>query len=171
MAKKKASQDSGGSSGKGTKELKIVTIQAVTRDKVVTNKRQMGLLYIIDRLGPIHERTLQQIAYDLQQEGASLGYNFSVVGGTPYSPELKSDLVALMYVGFVETEPRMYRRIRITGDGKEALEKHNPPAGVVEILEKNFENLRNKASLLDSQINLEIRRKLENMRRPRRSLF
>lgn len=171
MAKKKGSQDTGSSSGKGSKELKIITIQAVTRDKVTSNPRQMGLLYVIDKLGPIHERTLQQIVHEIQQEGAGLGYSFSQIGGAPYSPELKSDLVALMYVGFVETEPRIFRRLRSTGDGKEALEKHPPPRSVTEALEKDFENLRNKASLLDSQINLEIRKKMEGMRRPRRRLY
>lgn len=165
---KKKGQEKKDTDQKGSKELKIVTIQVVTRDKVLKNPRQMGLLYIIDAFGPLFERTLQEIAYDLQQAGADFGYDFKVVGGAPYSPMLKSDLSALLYVGFVETNPRLLRRLQVTNDGKDALENHGPPAGVVTVVKQRFEELRNKAAIIDRQVELEVRRRVRETARPRR---
>ena len=167
MAKKKA-QERKEADQKGSKELKIITIQVVTRDKVVKNPRQMGLLYVIDAFGPLFERTLQEIVYDLQQAGADFGYDFRVVGGTPYSPLLKSDISALLYVGFVETNPRLLRRLQVTNDGKDALEKYGPPAGVVSVVKQKFEELKNKASIIDRQVEAEVRRRVRETARPRR---
>ncbi len=168
MAKKK--KEAGGQQeGKGGKELKIISVQVVTPEAVMRNPRQMGLLYIIDRLGPTHEKTLQHIVYMIQEElGVNLGYDFRKVGNTPYSPTLKTDIVALLYVGFIETEPGIYRKLRTTGAGKDALEAQGPPAGLVETINSNFEALRNKASILDSELDLEIRKRFRFMQRPRR---
>jgi hypothetical protein len=166
--KRKTAQDSGESGGKGSKELKIITVQVVTRDKVLENPRQMALLYLIDRFGPLHEKTLHYLAKDIQDLGFDLGYKFNTIGGVPYSQELKSDLVALLYVGFVETEPSMYRKLRVTNDGKDALEKRAPPQALVDIIEKNFERLRNRTSLLDGQLDHEIRMRLRELSRGRR---
>lgn len=171
MAKKK--EKSGGQQeGKGTKDLKIISVQVVTPEAVMRNPRQMALLYIIDRLGPTHEKTLQHIAYVIQEElNVSLGYDFRKVGNTPYSPQLKSDLVSLLYVGFVENEPGLYRKLRTTSSGKDALEKAAPPAGLVEAINSNFEMLRNKASILDSELDLEIRKRMKGLRGSRRRSF
>ncbi|GAB6148301.1 hypothetical protein [Stetteria hydrogenophila] len=168
MAKKKAGQEKKGGEQKGSKELKIVTIQVVTRDRVLRNPRQMGLLYVIDTFGPLFERTLQEVVYELQQAGADFGYDFKIIGGTPYSPTLKSDLSALLYVGFVEANPRLLRRLQTTNDGKEALEKHGAPQGLVSLVKQHFEQLKNKASLIDRQIELEVRRRMAETARPRR---
>lgn len=170
MAKKKDKGEK--KEGKGTKELKIVSVQVVTPEAVMKNPRQMGLLYIIDRLGPTHEKTLQHIAYIIQKElNVDLGYDFKQVGNTPYSPKLKSDLVALLYVGFAETEPGLYRKLRTTSSGKDALEKVSPPAGLVETINSNFEMLRNKSSILDSELDLEIRKRTRRLSGRRRSFF
>jgi len=167
MAKKRKKEGGeGGQEGKGTKELKIVSVSVVKPEQVVKNPRQMGLLYVIDKLGPTHEKTLQHIVYDLQEEyGVDFGYDFRKIGNTPYSPMLKNDLVQLLYVGFVETEPGLYRKLRTTNTGKDALEKHGAPPKVAEALKNNFETLRNKASMIDEQLDLEIKRR---MSRPRR---
>ncbi len=171
MAKKKR-DSGGGQEGKGGKELKIISVQVVTPDQVVKNPRQMGLLYIIDRLGPTHEKTLQHIVYIIQEDyNVDLGYQFRKIGNTPYSPQLKADLTALLYVGFVETEPSLYRKLRTTSSGKDALEKNSPPPGLVEAIKNNFEALRNKASILDSELDLEIRKRMRETARRRRSLF
>jgi hypothetical protein len=171
LARKK--QEKGGEGeGKGGKELKIITVQVVTRDKVTRNDRQMSLLWIIDKFGPMHERTLQHLIHKIEELGADMGYkDFSLVGGVPYSPTLKSDIVALLYVGFVETEPNMYRKLRITNDGKDALEKYTVPAKLAETVSNNFEELRNMASLIDNQVDLQIRRRMIERRRPRRSII
>ncbi len=168
MAKKKE-KTGGGEKEKAGKELKIVTVHVITPDKVLSNERQMSLLYIIDKLGPIHEKTLQHIVYELKNDyGVDLGYNMRKIGSVPYSPELKSDIVALLYVGFIETEPNMYRKIRITSKGKDALETKKPPAGVVSAIEKNYEAIKNRASMLDSMQDAEIRRLMRTMQKPRR---
>jgi uncharacterized protein YwgA len=145
-----------------SKELKIITVQVVTRDKVLSNPRQMALLYIIDRFGPLYERTLQHLVYELQQRGAPLGYDFKVIAGVPYSPEFKNDLVALSYVGFIEFTPT--KKVQTTSDGKEALEKKGAPKGVVEIVEKHYEELRNTATMQDYKIDESVRR-LRSLRR------
>ncbi|MCE4603726.1 MAG: hypothetical protein F7B20_02025 [Aeropyrum sp.] len=170
MARKKREAKKEGE-GEKSKELKIITVEVVTRDKVVKNPRQLALLYIIDRLGPIHERTLQHIVYELQQKGAQIGYDFRIVAGVPYSPEFKNDLVALTYVGFVEINPRKNRRLQTTSDGKDALEKHGAPKGVVEVLEKHYEELRNLASLTDWKVDEHLRRVKELRSTGRRSQF
>lgn len=168
MAKKKKEKAEGGQEGKGTKELKIISVSVVRPEQVVRNPRQMGLLYIIDKLGPTHERTLQHIVYELQTEyGVDFGYDFRKIGNTPYSPQLKTDIVQLLYVGFIETEPSLYRKLRTTSTGKDALEKHGAPPKVVETLNANFEALRNKTSMLDEQLDLEIRKRMQ-LSRPRR---
>jgi len=171
MAKKKK-EASSGQEGKGGKELKIISVQVVTPEQVAKNQRQMSLLYIIDKLGPTHEKTLQHIVYMLQEEfNVDLGYEFRKVGNTPYSPLLKSDLTALLYVGFVETEPSLYRKLRTTSQGKDKLEKNPPPPGLVEAVKNNFEALRNKASILDSELDLEIKKRMRETTRRRRSFF
>lgn len=151
-----------------TKELKIITVQVVTKDKVLSNPRQMALLYIIDKFGPIYEKTLQHIVYELQQKGAPLEYKFKTIAGTPYSPEFKSDLVALSYVGFIEFTPS--KRIRITSEGKDALEKKGAPSGVVNVVESNLDELRNTASLMDYKLEESMRRLRELRGQQRRRL-
>lgn len=171
MARKRQDK-SGEGEGKGGKELKIITVHVVTRDRVVRNERQMALLWLVDKFGPLHERTLQHLVHKLEDLGAELGYDdFSLVGGVPYSPTLKSDIVALLYVGFIETEPNMYRKLRVTNDGKDALDKYAVPAKLAEIVSENFEELRNAASIIDNQVDLQIRRRMMERRRPRRSFI
>ncbi len=170
VAKKK--KEGGQQEGKGGKELKIISVQVVTPEQVKKNPRQLGLLYIIDRLGPTHEKTLQNIVYIIQEElGVDLGYEFRKIGNTPYSPQLKSDITSLLYVGFIETEPSLYRKIRSTSSGKDALESSQPPPGLIEAIKNNFEILRNKASILDSELDLEIRKRMKMTSRRRRSFI
>jgi hypothetical protein len=153
--KSQAKQEAGKS-----KELKIVTVQVVTKDKVVKNPRQMALLYIIDSLGPLHERTLHDIVKHIQDLGGDLGYEFKSLGVGLHCPELKNDLIALTYVGFVEVDP-VKRKYRSTGEGKEALEKYGAPPGVVRIVEENKVNLKNLVALFDSQIDMQLKRRSE----------
>ncbi|MEB3773368.1 MAG: hypothetical protein GSR86_00375, partial [Desulfurococcales archaeon] len=149
-------------------ELKIITYHVVTRDKVMANERQVSILYLVDRFGPLHEKTLMDLVKNIQDLGYDLGYKFTMIGKYPYSPELRNDLTALMYVGFVETEPGMFRKLRTTSDGKDALEKANVPPGLVEVVNKNFETLRNTASIIDGELDLEIRKRFSALKRPRR---
>lgn len=167
MAKKKKKE--GAEEKGGGKELKIVTIPAVREEEVLRSDRAMSLLYLIDKIGPVHEKTLHHIIAMLKEEyGADLGYTIRKIGTRPYSPELKTDVTMLLYVGFVEKEPGIYKRLRITGKGKDVLEKRKPPAVVINVLEAHFEPIKNKASMLDSAENAEIRRLRRMMERRRR---
>jgi len=152
--------------GKGQKELKIVTVQVVTRDKVESDARKMSLLYIISKLGPLHEKTLQHALYEIQEMGYDLGYKFTLVAGTPVSQELKSDLVALTYVGYVETEPTLYRKLRATNDGLDALERFQVPENLARLLEEKYEEIKNKTSVIEGEIDRQLR--AERVRRRRR---
>jgi len=166
VAKKR--REEGKDEGKSGKELKIITFQVVTRDKVLSNERQVSILYLIDRFGPMHEKTLMDLVKGIQELGYDLGYNFTTVGRYPYSPELRSDITALMYVGFVEAGTGLYRKLRTTSDGKDALDKANVPKGLINAVDKHFEELRNKASIIDDELDLEIRRRFNLLKRPRR---
>ncbi len=164
MAKKKR-EDSKQQESKGSKELKITTIHVVTPDKVLSNERQVSLLYLIDKFGPLHEKTIMKLVYMLNEKGYNLGYNFRLVGDSPYSPELKNDLVALLYVGFIEAETTLYRKLRTTGEGKDALAKANVPKGLIDVINKNFEEFRNTASMVDSELDLQIRNRFRELQR------
>gem|GEM_PF-168596 len=139
------------------KELKIVATQVITKDKVVQNQKLMSLLYLISQLGMVHERTLQIVVSELKNKGIDLGYQFNQLGNDPYSPTLKNDIIALLYTGLVEAEPR-YRKIRVTSDGKEVLEKAEIQKSFQESLNKVLNEIKNKASLTDAEIDFELRK-------------
>jgi hypothetical protein len=139
------------------KELKIVSTQVITKDRVFQNPKFMSLLYLISKLGAVHERTLQIVIHDLQGKGADFGYQFNLLGNDPYSPVLKNDIVALLYTGLAEAEPR-YRKIRLTGDGKEALEKIGIQKNYQDLIDKNLNEIKSKASMIDAEIDFELRK-------------
>ena len=138
------------------KELKITTVQVINRDKVLQSPRLMGLLYLVSRLGPIHERTLHMIVKEVQSKGFDMGYQFFSVGQDPYSPALKNDVVSLLYVGFLESEPR-YKKLVVSSAGKEALEKVGAPKGLQDLVESSIQELKVKSSTMDARIDLEIK--------------
>ncbi|ADL19293.1 hypothetical protein ASAC_0887 [Acidilobus saccharovorans 345-15] len=139
------------------KELRITPTQVVTKDKVLQNPKLMSLVYLVSRLGPIHERTLHMIVSEVQQKGFDLGYQFFKVGQDPYSPALKNDVVALLYVGLLEAEPR-YKKLVVSSSGKEALEKVGTPKGLQDVVESSIQELKAKSSMMDARIDVEIRR-------------
>ncbi|MEM1927921.1 MAG: hypothetical protein QXS85_04220 [Acidilobaceae archaeon] len=151
--KEKTTQTTKGSGEAATKskELKLVTVQVITKDRVVKNERQMALLYLINEIGPMHERTVYEIAREVQELGFPLGYTFKRVADSLYCPELKSDLIALTYVGFLETDP-VRKKYRVTGQGKEALEATGVPEALSKLVESHREKLKNHASLVDAQV-------------------
>jgi len=78
------------------------------------------------------------------------------VGQDPYSPALKSDVVALLYVGLLESEPR-YKKLVISSAGKEALEKVGAPKGLQDLVEASIKELKAKSSMMDARIDAEMR--------------
>jgi hypothetical protein len=138
------------------KELRITPTQVITKEKVLQNARLMGLVYLVSRLGPIHERTLHMVVSEVQAKGFDMGYQFFKVGQDPYSPALKSDVVALLYVGLLESEPR-YKKLVISSAGKEALEKVGAPKGLQDLVEASIKELKAKSSMMDARIDAEMR--------------
>ncbi|AFZ70481.1 hypothetical protein Calag_0737 [Caldisphaera lagunensis DSM 15908] len=140
-----------------TKDIKVVATQVITKDRVIQNPKLLSLLYLISQLGMVHERTLQIVVAELKNKGVDLGYQFSQLGNDPYSAALKNDIVALLYTGLAEAEPR-YRKIRVTGDGKEVLEKADSIKPFQDSLNKILNEIKNKASMVDAEIDFEIRK-------------
>jgi hypothetical protein len=151
-----------------TKELRIAPVQVVTKDKVMQNQKLMSLVYLVSRLGPLHERTLHMVVNEVQTKGFDMGYRFSKIGEDPYSPSLKNDIVALLYVGFLEAEPR-YKKLAVSSAGKEALEKAGVPKGLQDVVEGSVQELKAKGSMMDARIDVEIKKGIGGGRRPSRS--
>ncbi len=124
-------------------------------------------------MGEISEKALQYLVYWLKTEKQlDLGYEFLVIGNVPSSKELKMDIVALLYVGALETNPRN-KKLRVTSVGKELLEKT-----VTENLKPEFDRvvaaakeLEAKVKSIDAEVELTIKMLRQSMRRRRRRRF
>ncbi len=153
------------------KELVIVTRHVVTLDQVKNDERKMRLLAVfkaLEDVGGIYERSLAHLLYWLKTEkNLDLGYNFIVVGGTPTSKELHEDLVALLYVGLIESNPRT-KKLQLTSEGKEFLDKVGLPPDW-EKIKQAVEELKPKVTAIDAQ--LELTAMLMRPRAPRRRMF
>ena len=110
------------SSSKPGKELKIIARPALTINDVMKDMNKIRLTYIISVYGEISEKALHYLVKELKDKGFEFKYNFIDIAGVPSSKALHEDIVALLYVGVLETNPRN-KKLRITGDGKELLEK------------------------------------------------
>jgi hypothetical protein len=139
------------------KELVIVTRPAVTPSQIEQDERKRNLLLLLSSMeeqGGVYERSLAHLVYWLQSEkGIDLGYNFTLVGDLPTSKELKEDLIALLYVGYAETDART-KKIRISSDGKEFLSKVGYDKNFYEQLRAAVDELRPKIAAIDMQIEL-----------------
>ncbi len=140
--------------GKGGKELKIVTRHPITVDDVRRDERKVRLLHIIRLYGEITEKALQHLVYELGQKGFDTGYEFSMIGGVPSSRSLRDSLIALLYTGLLETNPRN-KKLRLTST---ALEEFLPTAKMpeedLEKLKELIEDLRPKISAIDAEVEL-----------------
>ena len=156
-----------------TKELKIITKHVVTIDDVARDQRKLKLLYLVNALEEISEKALQYLIYWLKTEKQlDLGYEFLVIGNVPSSKELKTDIVALLYVGALETNPRN-KKLRVTSVGKELLEKT-----VTDNMKPEFDRvvaaakeLEAKVKSIDAEVELTIKMLKQSMRRRRRRRF
>jgi len=140
-----------------SKELKIITRHVITIDDIKRDPRKIKLLYLIDQYGGISEKALQYLVYYMKESGYDMGYKFIMLGTTPSSKELHNDLVALLYVGLVETSPR--RKIVSTSLGKEFLEKikDSIPSEDTEAIKKLIDELRTKVTPIDMEVELASR--------------
>ncbi len=140
-----------------SKELKIITKHVITIDDIKRDQRKIKLLYIIQTYGGISEKALQHLIYNMKDSGYDLGYKFIMLGNTPSSKELHNDLVALLYVGLTETNPR--RKIIVTSLGKEFLEnmKDSIPSEDRDSIKKLVDELRIKVTPIDMEVELASR--------------
>ncbi len=151
-----------------SKELKIITRYVVTLKDVERDPRKIKLLYTIKSYGEISEKALQYLVYHLAKDkGIDLGYKFLVIGNVPSSKELKEDMVALLYVGLLETNPRN-KKLRVTSLGNEFLEKTKILEPDIEKLSKSIEELRSRIQSIDAEVEMTIRELARMMRRRRR---
>lgn len=154
------------------KELVIVTRPVVTPQEVERDERKKKLMLILKAMedqGGIYERSLVNLVYWLKTEkGIDLGYNFFLVGDVPTSKELHEDIMALLYVGYAETDPKT-KKLRLTNDGKEFLEKKWFDKEMYEKIKAAVEELKPKIAALDAQI--ELTTLLSRPRAPRRRGF
>jgi len=143
---------SSGQEKKG-KEVKFETKQLITREQVMQNQRLMKLLKIIDIVGEITEKGLNFLIYKLNEKGISLGYKFFSVGNSVISKALKDDVIALLYVEFLETAGRA-KKLRPTSMGKEALSLYQFQEAEIEEIKKAIEELRGELVMIEAESEL-----------------
>ncbi len=140
-------------SGK-SKELKIVTRHVVTLDQVKEDKTKLMLLHAIKAYGEITEKALQHLIHELQQFGVEMGYEFIMIGNTPSSKRLREDVVALLYVGLLETNPKN-KKLRLTSMAEsEFLPQVSLPEEDVKKISDAVEQARAKISAIDAEVEL-----------------
>jgi hypothetical protein len=142
----------------GTKrELVIIARPAVTLDQVRNDPRKRNLLLVfsvLEKMKGIYERSLAFLLYWLKTEkGIDLGYDFLLVGDTPTSKQLREDLVSLLYVGLIESDP-VTKKLRITNEGKEFLKTSGVDEQLQNKLEEAIEELKPKLTTIEAQLEL-----------------
>lgn len=154
------------SSQQKTKELRIVTKHVITLDVVKNDLRKQKLLNIINAYGEVSEKALTHLIYLLKTEkGFDLNYNFTLIAGVPSSKGIKEDLMALLYVGLLEVNPRN-RKIRLTSLGKEFLANNPLPEDLAKNITNLVNELKTKVVSYDVEVDL-IVRSLSRRRRRR----
>ncbi|WFO76143.1 hypothetical protein J4526_04740 [Desulfurococcaceae archaeon MEX13E-LK6-19] len=151
-------------SGK-SKELKIITKHVITIDDIKNDPRKIKLLYMINILGGISEKALQHLIYYMKEKDYDLGYNFIMLGTTPSSKDLHNDLVALLYVGLLETDPR--RKLVVTSMGREFLQNNENAISdeEKEKIKNLIDELRIKIAPIDTEVELASRTRRARRRR------
>lgn len=137
--------------GPASKELKIETKPALTLNDVKKDNDKIMLLHTIKSYGEISERALQHLVKELVDKGLPFKYKFVIIGGVPISKKLKDDIVALLYVGLLEVNPKN-KKLRITGDGLEFIEKEGLiPTEDLEKLSVALNEVRPKIMVIDAE--------------------
>jgi len=153
-----------------SKELKIITRHVVTINDVLKDPRKIKILYLINEFEEISEKALQYLVYWLKSEkNIDLGYDFLVIGNVPSSKDLKMDLVALLYVGALETNPKN-KKLRVTSMGKELLGKVNLGKEELDKIAANAKEYEAKVKSIDAEVELTVKM-LSSTRRRRRRRF
>jgi len=153
-----------------SKELKIITRHVVTINDVLKDPRKIKILYLINEFEEMSEKALQYLVYWLKSEkNIDLGYDFLVIGNVPSSKDLKMDLVALLYVGALETNPKN-KKLRVTSIGKELLGKVNLDKEELDKIVANAKEYEARVKSIDAEVELTVKM-LSSARRRRRRRF
>ncbi|MEM1619887.1 MAG: hypothetical protein QXU52_03955 [Fervidicoccaceae archaeon] len=135
------------------KEIKIEAKQMVTLDQVLRSDRLMKLLFVVNAYGEISEKALSYMLNELKSQGIDLGYSFVQLGGALINKMLRDDILSLLYVELLEVSGRA-RKLKLTGAGREALEKASVPEDFKERVRAAVEKLRPKVATVDAEAEL-----------------
>ncbi len=151
--KELSQKGSGKTSGK---ELRIVTRKVVNEDLIKKDPKKMKVLKVIELFKQISERSLTKLLYMLkEQKEIDTGYKFLMLGDSPTSRELAEDIRILLYLGLVETDP-VTRRLKLTSNGQEFLEKNPLTGEEVEKLMRAVEEFKPKIEAEESATELAL---------------
>jgi len=141
------------------KELKIVTRHVVSLTDVEKNPRLIKLLYITSLFKDISEKALLHLLYYMRQNGYDLGYNFVVIGQTPTSKDVSSDLAVLKYLGLLEVNEK--KKLVISSLGKEFIDKHLETTlkNEKEAIDKLVNELKVKIAPIDAEVEIKVKRR------------
>jgi hypothetical protein len=138
---------------KKSKEIKIEARKVITPEQVLKNRRMMRLLHVVNAYGSLTEKALNHLVFMLKEKGLDLGYKFFKIGTAIASKDLKEDMLALLYVDFLETVGRA-KKLRVTSAGREAIESHPLPEEESNMLKKLIDELRPQISSIDAEVEL-----------------
>ena len=141
-----------------SKELKIVSKQVITADSLKDDKRKIKLLYIIKALNGVSEKALTVGLYELKQKGLDLGYQFNVIGNNIFSPMIKDDITALLYVGYLENDPKS-KKLVITSRGQEFLDSQQIEDDFKNTLAQLLNEIKAKITAIDEENRMRSRRR------------
>jgi len=137
-----------------SKEIKITTRPVVTIDSIKGDFNKLIVLNIIKYLNEVSEKALQHLIYWLKSEkNVQLKYEFISIGNLPVSKQLKEDINILLYLGLIETNPST-RKLRLTTNGLEFLDKNNLSSGEMEVILRGVEDLKPKIKPIEAEAEL-----------------
>ncbi|GAY25707.1 hypothetical protein ATG_09100 [Desulfurococcaceae archaeon AG1] len=139
-----------------SKELKIVTKPVIALDHLKSNKRALKTLFIISELGGVTEKALAYIIRELQSVGIDLGYSFVEIAGIPTSKDLREDIIAMLYVGLLESGQN--KKLSVTSQGKEFLAQISIEQEFIENLKSKLPEVKNKLATLLAEADLGVQK-------------
>lgn len=143
-----------------SKEVKIIARQVITLDDVAKDSRKLKLLYTLSEYGPISEKTVYNLIYELKNKGIDLNYEFYTIAKNLTSRDLSNDLLSLKYTGLVEVDNR--KRIVVSTLGKEFL--NNNIGKIPEEERNNIRTIINEIKPKLKATDLEVEAKLRKTR-------
>lgn len=139
-----------------SKELKIVTKPVIVLDQLRSNRRAIKTLFLVSELGGVTEKALAYVIKELQSAGVDLGYKFIEIAGIPTSKELREDVIAMLYVGLLESGQN--KKLSITSQGKEFIEQVGVEQEFIENLRSKLPEVKTKLATLIAEADLGAQR-------------